>query len=218
MTFPPRRPRGMGGLAPRPADRLPLALAAVIVILAIVFAGSLIAGIIRDRTGDDGRPAADVPPASVPTQTPTTPADDVTPPAVGDPGATPPVSTPVDGGETANTLGEPYVVCLDVGHGGMDWGFTRVENGEIVAVEKDLVLDISEQIEARLETQGVEVVLTRTEDQLVNISGDDVNGDGEQATDGDGTDGSIRRMSMGRTTSTSSRPASTSATRRRPTS
>jgi peptidoglycan/xylan/chitin deacetylase (PgdA/CDA1 family)/N-acetylmuramoyl-L-alanine amidase len=158
----------------------------VVIVVAIVFAGSLIAGIVRDGGGGDGPRSADVPPASVPTQTPTIPPTGITPPAVGDASATPPVATPVDGGETANTLGEPYVVCLDVGHGGMDWGFTRVDDDEIIAVEKDIVLDISERIEERLEAQGIEVVLTRTEDQLVNVSGDDVNGDGEQATDGDG--------------------------------
>ncbi len=190
MAFPPRRPGRMGGLAPRPADRLPLALAALVVVVALVLAGTLIAGIIRDIGGDDEPRSADVPPASVPTQTPTTPADTVDPPPFGETVETPPPATPAGDDETANTLGEPYVVCLDVGHGGMDWGFTRVENGEIVALEKDIVLDISERIQSRLEAQGVEVVLTRTEDQLVNITGEDVNGDGEQATDGDG-DGRI---------------------------
>ena len=190
---PSRQPANRsGGLTPRPADRLPLLIAGIVVVVALVFAGTLLASVLRDFGSDDppgtqlaGQqpPGSDAgPPIAAPAGTAAvTPATLESPPAVSDQGA--------------STLGQPYVVCLDVGHGGIDWGFTRTDpdTDELIARESDINLEIAQAIRDRLDTQGVEVVLTRTEDELVNPTGLDVNGDGEKATDGDG-DGLIDTM------------------------
>ena len=214
MADPPRysrplSPRG-AGLTPRSSDRLPLLIAGIVVVVALVFAGSLVVSAFSgfgsgdggaagggtnsgdtaaEQVANQGRDRAAVPAAVPPTL------------AVAAPAATQPAgeSTPAAGSPSAaseadaNALGDPYVVCLDVGHGGIDWGYTRTDpgTGEIVAKESDLNLEIAQAIQQRLETQGVTVVLTRTDDNAVNLTGEDVNGDGEQSTDGDG-DGLIK--------------------------
>ncbi len=190
MAVPPRptrrpTPRG-GGLTPRPADRLPLLIAGVVIVVALAFAGTLLVSILRGLGSDDPpgtQIAGQQPPESAPPiveSTEAIAARDSTPDANG----SPPISDP-----GVSDSGQPYVVCLDVGHGGVDWGYTRTdpETGELIAKESDLNLSIAQDIESRLETQGVEVVLTRTGDALVNLLGEDVNGDGEQAEDGDGS-------------------------------
>ena len=187
MAVPPRptrplTPRG-GGLTPRPADRLPLLIAGIVVVVALAFAGTLLVSVLNGF-GSDSPPgtqiAAQQPSDSAPpVVTSTEAAGNGTPGAEGS-------STVSD--EGVSDSGQPYVVCLDVGHGGVDWGYTRTDpdTGELIARESDLNLSIAQAIESRLETQGVEVVLTRTGDTLVNPTGEDVNGDGKQATDGDG--------------------------------
>lgn len=185
-------PRG-GGLTPRPADRVPLLIAGIVVVVALAFAGTLLASVLRGFGSDDP------PRTQLAGQQPTGP--DVGPPVVALDGtaeaATPATaeSPPAVSDQGASTLGQPYVVCLDVGHGGIDWGYTRTDpdSGELIARESDINLEIAQAVQSRLGTQGVEVVLTRTEDSLVNPTGLDVNGDGEKATDGDG-DGLIATM------------------------
>lgn len=193
MAVPPRfsRPpsRRGGGLTPRPGDRLPLLLAGLVVIAALALAGSLLVSVLRGFGADD---SGDVASNSDPSAAPSVAVPGASTAVPGVPAA----SSPGTSDEGASPLGEPYVVCLDVGHGGFDLGFTRVEEvvdeetGEsvetIIATESEIVLDMAFAIEERLETQGVEVVLTRTADSLVNPTGEDVNGDGEMATDGDG--------------------------------
>ncbi len=181
----PPTPRA-GGLTPRPADRLPLLIAGIVVVVALAFAGTLLVSVLRgfDSDGPPGTQVAAQQPAGSgpPVVTSTVPAGagNATPGADG--------SVPVSD-EGVSDSGQPYVVCLDVGHGGIDWGYTRTDpdTGELIAKESDLNLEIAQGIERRLETQGVEVVLTRTGDTLVNLAGEDVNGDGEQAEDGDGS-------------------------------
>lgn len=116
---------------------------------------------IGRRTGEDVPPTA-----TVPTAIPTTPP--VAPPS--------PVATPV----TTST----HVVCLDPGHGGSDLGNVRVENGEIVLQEKDFTLAHSRELAARLQANGIGVVMTRTTDTEVNPTNTDVNGDGDVASPG----------------------------------
>ncbi len=197
MAVPPRpsRPRmSPGRLTPRPADRLPLLIAGIVVVVALAFAGTLLVSVLRGFGSDD-------PPGTrLAGQQPT--GSDAGPPVVGPTGTAAAGSTPEAGGsapivsdEGASALGQPYVVCLDVGHGGIDWGYTRTDpdTGELIAKESDINLEIARAILDRLDTQGVEVVLTRTDDSMVNPTGLDVNGDGEKATDGDG-DGLIDTM------------------------
>lgn len=192
MAVPPRptrRPTSRGGgLTPRPADRLPLLIAGIVVVVALAFAGTLLVSVLRGFDSDDppgtqiaGQQPESAPPVLAPTGTAAA--------GTGTPGAG--GSAPVSD-QGVSDSGQPYVVCLDVGHGGIDWGYTRTDpdTGELIAKESDLNLSVAQAIESRLETQGVEVVLTRTGDTLVNPTGADVNGDGKQATDGDG-DGEI---------------------------
>ncbi len=196
MAVPPRpsRPRmSPGGLTPRPADRLPLLIAGIVVLVALVFAGTLLVSVLQSFGSDDP------PGTQLAGQQPTGP--DAGPTVVATTGTVAGTPNPAENSTTAisdqgaSTLGQPYVVCLDVGHGGIDWGYTRTDpdSGELIAKESDINLEIANAIQDRLKTQGVEVVLTRTEDTMVNPTGLDVNGDGEKATDGDG-DGLIATM------------------------
>ena len=76
------------------------------------------------------------------------------------------------------------IVCLDPGHGGMDLGNVRLEDGKIALQEKDLTLEIALKLADWLRQNGYEVVLTRETDSEVNPSNEDVNGDGIVADDG----------------------------------
>ena len=197
---PSRQPITQSGLTPRPADRLPLVIAGIVVVVALAFAGTLLVSVLRGF-GSGDQPGTQLT-AQQPAASNTGPAA-VAPPAVVAAGtASAAAPTPASTNSSlavsdqgTSTLGQPYVVCLDVGHGGMDWGYTRTDpdSGELIAKESDINLEIANAIKDRLETQGVEVVLTRTDDELVNPTGLDVNGDGEKATDGDG-DGLIDTM------------------------
>ena len=94
------------------------------------------------------------------------------------PAATPPQQS-IAATEGAGASGGP-VVCLDPGHGGRDLGKTLyTAEGEVIVTESELVLAQALDLAERLEAQGITVVLTRTEDEQVNASGADVNGDGE---------------------------------------
>ena len=56
-----------------------------------------------------------------------------------------------------------FTVILDAGHGGEDGGAVGVGG----LVEKDLNLEIAKLLAAELEKQGVQVIMTRTEDVLL---------------------------------------------------
>ena len=196
MAVPPRPTRRPtppgGGLTPRPADRLPLLIAGIVVVVALAFAGTLLVSVLRGFDADDPpgtQIAAQQPPDSAPPVVTATEAAGAGAPGTGTPDAN--GSVPVSD-QGVSESGQPYVVCLDVGHGGIDQGYTRTsaDGTETIARESDINLGIAQDIESRLASQGVDVVLTRTGDTLVNPTGADVNGDGEQATDGDG-DGKI---------------------------
>jgi peptidoglycan/xylan/chitin deacetylase (PgdA/CDA1 family)/N-acetylmuramoyl-L-alanine amidase len=190
MAVPPRYsrrpPRRGAGLTPRPADRLPLLIAGMVVLVALIFAGSLLVSALNGFGSSSSATVGERVAVQDGAQ-PTVP--------VSATGGTVAGSAPTVGGSPSGTsdagtseLGAQYVVCLDVGHGGIDWGYTRTDpdTGALVAKESDLNLEVADAIQQRLEAQGVTVVLTRTGDTPVNLSGADVNGDGEKSTDGDG--------------------------------
>ncbi|MDB2389272.1 N-acetylmuramoyl-L-alanine amidase [Flavobacteriaceae bacterium] len=59
---------------------------------------------------------------------------------------------------------KPFVVVIDPGHGGKDPG--NLGNG---FKEKDIVLDVSMQVGALLQQQGVEVIYTRKNDVFIEL-------------------------------------------------
>jgi len=61
--------------------------------------------------------------------------------------------------------GEIRVVAIDPGHGGEEDGAV----GSSGVKEKDLVLDLSQRLRSLLERNGIEVVLTRENDQAVDL-------------------------------------------------
>jgi len=69
-------------------------------------------------------------------------------------------------------------VCLDPGHGGTDRGHVETDPDGRVLEEKILTLTVAEIAADRLRDQGIEAVMTRTTDTVVNASGEDINGDG----------------------------------------
>lgn len=200
--YPPRRPAA----PPRPARSIPpnrdrLYLAATIAILGlslVAFAALVVAGADSLGGGDGGDPprqsgAFDQPPpatATAPVGVIPTPGPEPSPTATPAPGEG--VGEDVAQGEDGRGGARRPVVCLDVGHGGIDLGKVR-ENADgtaIVAMEKDLVLAQALELEERLSSQGIDVVLTRRTDTEVNATFADVNGDGETANDVNG-DGEI---------------------------
>ncbi|NEP33139.1 N-acetylmuramoyl-L-alanine amidase, partial [Moorena sp. SIO3B2] len=62
---------------------------------------------------------------------------------------------------------ERLVVVIDAGHGGKDPG--AIGLGGIQ--EKDVNLSISRQVEALLEKQGIQVVMTRSDDRFISLDG-----------------------------------------------
>ena len=68
--------------------------------------------------------------------------------------------------------GKPRVVIIDAGHGGEDGGAVGVTG----LVEKELNLDLAKRLCALLEAEGVQVIMTRTEDVLLYDRGADFQG------------------------------------------
>jgi N-acetylmuramoyl-L-alanine amidase len=79
--------------------------------------------------------------------------------------AEPPLAPPADREE--HTTDPRLVVVLDPGHGGIDPG-TRAPSGEL---EKDLVLEFTSMLRAKLEATGkYRVMMTRADDTFVELS------------------------------------------------
>lgn len=74
-----------------------------------------------------------------------------------------PVKAPAVGNKTAKRL-----VVLDAGHGGADSGAVGELDGEPV-LEKDLTLSITYKVKSILESNGIEVSMTRTGDTLPSL-------------------------------------------------
>jgi N-acetylmuramoyl-L-alanine amidase len=120
--------------------------------------------------------ATPLPPTPVPTSTPQPELPTPTPlPQAPTPT---PVPVPVAGVDELYAQDGRNIVCLDPGHGGIDLGNVRLEDGEIVLMEKDFTLSHAMMLADRLRADGFEVVLTRETDSEVNPANEDVNGDG----------------------------------------
>lgn len=82
--------------------------------------------------------------------------------------------------------GSTYVVCLDAGHGGWDFGRQR-KQGEVDQPwlnESEVNLAMAYMLRDELESRGVTVVMTRPTGLAANPFGDDVNNDGRTILDG----------------------------------
>lgn len=72
-----------------------------------------------------------------------------------------------------------HTIVIDPGHGGIDWGTYHTNaNGKIDLKESNVVLNIGLKTKELLEAEGYKVVITRTDDNLVDKAQTDVNGDG----------------------------------------
>ncbi len=72
----------------------------------------------------------------------------------------------LDAGQISdNGQGNPRIVCIDAGHGGNDVG-AEYEG----KYEKDSTLMIARLVQEELESQGIQVVMTRTTDTYVELS------------------------------------------------
>src|SRR5688500_14826167 len=146
---PPRRPPARRVRQPRRPNRDRWYLAGTVAIVGLsllAFAALVVAG--ADRFGDGGDDGTLQ--AAVDQPAPTATVASVIPtPAASPPAATTPTTPP------ATTSDRP-VVCLDVGHGGVDEGKLLLSDDgtEIVAMEKDIVLAQALELRDRLEAQG----------------------------------------------------------------
>ena len=150
-------------------------------------AGPTAPAALTSQTGAN-LPAATDPPASPPsTEEPASAA--ATPPGERDVPTEDGTPAEEESDAAASGGGGGPTVCLDPGHGGKDLGKTiYTAEGKIIVTEADLVLEQAFELQGRLEAQGLAVVMTRTEDELVNERGEDVNGDGEVGEDGGSTE------------------------------
>lgn len=83
--------------------------------------------------------------------------------------------------------GASYVVCVDAGHGGWDFGRQR-KQGEVDQPwfnESEMNLAMAWLLREELEERGVTVVMTRETGAAVNAFGEDVNNDGRTILDGE---------------------------------
>jgi N-acetylmuramoyl-L-alanine amidase len=158
-------------------------------ILLIAFGIALL--IIGARVGGQRFLPPPATPTPLPTATPrptATPSPTPVPPPTPTPRPQPPTPTPVpvavEGVDELYARDGRNIICLDPGHGGEDLGNVRVEDGDIVLQEKDLVLEHALLLADRLRDRGFEVVLTREADSEVNPANEDVNGDGKVAEPG----------------------------------
>lgn len=84
--------------------------------------------------------------------------------------------------EPADTVESDFLVCIDPGHGGWDYGRERMDMGTFTAPyfhESEVTLSMSYFLRDELESRGIGVVMTRETGGAVNWRNDDVNGDGQ---------------------------------------
>ncbi len=67
-----------------------------------------------------------------------------------------------------DAAGEKYCIVIDPGHGGIDPGMLGVNN----TIEKEINLSVSYMLKEELESEGMEVVLTRTTDDGLYLESD----------------------------------------------
>lgn len=94
--------------------------------------------------------------------------------------------TPVPTNEPAETVESDFLVCIDPGHGGWDFGRERMDMAEFGPpwfYESEITLSMSFSLRDELESRGIAVVMTRETGGAVNWRNEDVNGDGLVMTD-----------------------------------
>lgn len=185
--LPPRRP-GSGGKSGggfRIDDRILLAGVLVVIgVSLVIFASLIVSGAGKFGGDDDPEPEDAALDAGLVASGESTPA----PTSAAAPEA-PPTATVAPSAEAGTQIsGGSPIVCIDVGHGGVDLGNVRLSDDgtEILLMEKELVLDIAMALRDRLEARGIGAVLTRENDTEVNSTFADVNSDGDVSEDFDG--------------------------------
>ncbi len=94
--------------------------------------------------------------------------------------------TAVPTNEPAETVESDFLVCIDPGHGGWDFGRERMDMAEFSSPwfhESEVTLSLSFFLRDELESRGIGVVMTRETGGAVNWRNEDVNGDGLVLTD-----------------------------------
>lgn len=89
--------------------------------------------------------------------------------------------TPVPTNEPAETVESDFLVCIDPGHGGWDFGRERMDMdtfGPPWFYEAEVTLSLSYFLRDELESRNIAVVMTRETGGAVNWRNEDVNGDG----------------------------------------
>ncbi|WP_295126757.1 M56/M15 family metallopeptidase [uncultured Chitinophaga sp.] len=61
---------------------------------------------------------------------------------------------------------EPYVIVLDAGHGGHDWGSKGAD-----AYEKDMAMQLTKEIATQAKAAGFEIIYTRSGDEFIDPKG-----------------------------------------------
>lgn len=93
--------------------------------------------------------------------------------------------TPVPTNEPAETVDSDFLVCIDPGHGGWDFGRERMSMDEFGPPwfhESEVTLSMSFFLRDELESRGIAVVMTRETGGAVNWRNEDINGDGRVLT------------------------------------
>lgn len=86
----------------------------------------------------------------------------------------------------AETVESDFLVCIDPGHGGWDYGRERMDMatfGPPWVHESEITLSMSFFLRDELESRGIAVVMTRETGGAVNWQNEDINGDGQVMTD-----------------------------------
>ena len=94
--------------------------------------------------------------------------------------------TPVPTNEPDETVDSDFLVCIDPGHGGWDFGRERMNMERYSAPwfhESEVTLSLGFFLRDELEDRGIAVVMTRETGGAVNWRNEDVNGDGRVLTD-----------------------------------
>lgn len=94
--------------------------------------------------------------------------------------------TPVPTNEPAETVESDFLVCIDPGHGGWDFGRERMDMavfGPPWFHESEVTLSLAFFLRDELESRNIAVVMTRETGGAVNWRNEDVNGDGRILTD-----------------------------------
>jgi len=161
-----------------------VARGAMILLVSLGIAALIIGARLGSQQFAAPPPTATPVPTMTPLPTPTATPPPPTPTARPEPPTPTPAAVPVAGVDASYARDGRNIVCIDPGHGGVDLGNVRVENGRITLQEKDITLKHSLMLADRLRKKGFEVVLTRETDTEVNPSNEDVNGDGTVAPEG----------------------------------